>query len=97
MNPSPPEPDKPVSFEEALHQLEAVVRDLEDGEISLEDALARYESGVALLRQCYGRLKSAEQKVLLLTGESSDGKPICEPFEHTSTDPRRRARKPESQ
>ncbi len=97
MNPTQPESDKPLPFENALGQLEAVVRDLENGEISLESALARYETGVALLKHCYDQLRNAEQKILLLTGEGADGRPTYEPFEHTSSDPARRAKKTENQ
>lgn len=72
---------RPLRFEEAFTDLEAVVRDLEGGDISLEDALARYETGVARLKRCYEVLRDAEQKVLLLTGEDADGKPQSRPFE----------------
>ncbi len=92
MTPTPPETAKQLSFEEALAELEAVVHDLEAGDVSLEQALARYETGVMLLKQCYSQLRNAEQKVLLLTGEDAEGKPVTQPFEHTSADPRRRAK-----
>lgn len=75
-----PEP-KPPAFEEALLELEAIVRDLETGETSLEQSLARYEQGVGLLKSCYAQLQQAEQKVLLLTGEDGSGKPTTLPFE----------------
>lgn len=74
----------PVKFEDALDELETVLRDLEDGATGLEDALARYERGVALLRQCYGQLKDAEQRVRLLAGATADGGPDLRPFEHTA-------------
>src|SRR5690349_11011698 len=102
MNPTPPEPAKPVSFEEALTELEAIVRELEAGDTSLEESLARYEHGVGLLKKCYAQLRQAEQRVLLLAGEDADGKPATTPFEHPSLpdpdrpDPRRRPRKGET-
>lgn len=71
-------------FEAALAELEAVLRDLESDTTSLDDALARYERGVALLRQCYGQLKAAEQKIQQLTGTNADGTPALEAFEHTA-------------
>jgi exodeoxyribonuclease VII small subunit len=71
-------------FEAALAELEAVLRDLESDATSLDDALARYERGVALLRQCYGQLKAAEQKIQQLTGTKADGSPMLEAFEHTA-------------
>ena len=42
----------PQKFEHALAELDRVLRDLEDGTTTLEDALARYERGVALVKQC---------------------------------------------
>jgi exodeoxyribonuclease VII small subunit len=74
-----------LSFEQALTELESIVRALEDGETGLEDALARYERGVGLLKRCYGQLRQAEQRILLLTGEDGDGQPLTRPFEHSAT------------
>jgi exodeoxyribonuclease VII small subunit len=71
-------------FEQALSDLERVLRDLEDGTTTLDDALARYERGVALLRVCYGQLKDAEQKIQQLSGLTEDGKPQLTPFEHVA-------------
>ena len=79
------EPEGNRSFEEALAELERVVRDLEDGELGLDEALARYEQGIALLRQCQGQLTHAEQRILLLTGEDGEGQPLTRPFEHVSS------------
>ncbi len=72
------------TFETALAELETVLRDLESDGTSLDAALARYERGVALLRQCYGQLKAAEQKIVQLTGTNADGTPVLEPFEHNA-------------
>ena len=79
--PSPPM----FRFEDALADLERILRDLEDGTTSLEESLARYERGVGLLRQCYGQLQDAEQRVRMLSGTTEDGRPELHPFEHTST------------
>lgn len=57
---------KPVdkmSFEEALAELEGIVRQLEAGEVELEKSIAIYERGAALKAHCEARLKSAELKV----------------------------------
>ena len=81
----PPSDTEPVRFEQALAELERILRDLEDGNTSLEDSLARYERGVALLRQCYGQLKDAEQRVRSLAGLTDDGGPDLRPFEHTAS------------
>lgn len=75
----------PARFEQSLDELETVLHDLEDGATGLEDALARYERGVVLLRHCYGQLREAEQKVRLLAGVTADGGPDLRPFEHTAS------------
>ena len=75
---------EPVRFEDALAELDLILRELEDGTTSLEDALARYERGIALLRQCYGQLQNAEQKIKLLAGLNEDGTPDLRPFEHVA-------------
>lgn len=75
------DPTEP-SFEHSLAELERVVRDLEDGQTGLEEALARYEAGVGLLRHCYAQLKDAEQRIVLLAGVDGDGQPVTRPFEH---------------
>jgi exodeoxyribonuclease VII small subunit len=87
-----------LTFEQALAELERIVRELEDGQTGLEESLARYERGVSLLKRCYGQLSQAEQRVVQLTGVDDNGRPLTQPFEHTPTadnKPRLRARKPE--
>lgn len=68
----------PLPFEEAVAQLESVVRELESGEISLEAALARFEEGVKLSRHCLGILDSAQGRIERLAGELN-GEPVLEP------------------
>ena len=58
-----------MSFGEALAELEALVAQLESGQLELEDSLLRYERGVALIRSLQSRLNQAEQKVTTLLGE----------------------------
>jgi exodeoxyribonuclease VII small subunit len=79
-----PIPDSPT-FEQALAELEQIVHDLEDGGTNLETSLVRYEQGVALLKCCYARLQQAEQRILLLSGEDEEGRPVTRPFEHAAT------------
>ena len=76
MSPTP----VPPRFEDALRDLDQILRDLEEGGVSLEDSLARYERGVWLLRQCYGQLKDAEHRVKMLTGTKEDGSPELQTF-----------------
>ena len=63
-----------LPFEEALVELERTVRDLEDGRLGLDEALARYEDGVGLIKSCHARLRLAEQRILLLTGVDDAGR-----------------------
>ena len=58
-----------MSFREAMHELDAIVSRLESNELELEDGLAAYERGVALLRNLKTRLDGAQQKVEVLVGE----------------------------
>ena len=55
------------SFEENIARLETLVRQLERGELSLEDALACYKEGVALIGYCQQSLEYAAKEVELLT------------------------------
>ena len=73
------------TFEDSLLELERMVRELEDGQLGLEDALARYEQGVGLIKSCYQQLQHAEQRILLLTGVDEEQKPILQPFKHEAT------------
>lgn len=71
---------KPVdkmSFEEALAELEGIVRQLEAGEVELEKSIAIYERGAALKAHCDARLKSAELKVEQIV--QGAGGPATEP------------------
>jgi len=75
----------PLRFEQALAELETILRELEDGNTNLDDALARYERGVGLLRHCYAQLRDAEQKVKLLAGLTDDGGADLKPFDHVAS------------
>ena len=54
---------KEKSFEEILDQLQGVVRDLESNELPLDEALKRFEEGVALSRKGSSRLEDAERRI----------------------------------
>ena len=56
-------PVETLSFEAALAELETIVRQLEQGDVELEQSIAIYERGAALKKHCEARLKSAELKV----------------------------------
>lgn len=71
-------------FEQSLSELEQVIREMEDGQLGLEDALLRYERGVALVKECHGRLQQVEQRIQVLT-RVEDDKPVLQPFKHEAT------------
>ena len=68
-----------LSFEETLARLEAVVLQLETGDLPLEQALAAFEEGVRLARVCSTRLDEAERRVHVLT-RTPDGQEAEVPF-----------------
>ncbi len=70
----------PPTFEQALNELESIVAKMEQGDLSLEEALKTFERGIELTRLCDSTLRQAEQKVRVLTAESpSEAEP--EPFQ----------------
>jgi len=60
---------KSTRFEDALDELEGIVKNLEAGDQPLDTSLTQFERGVALARFCQQSLAAAEQKVALLTNE----------------------------
>ena len=69
------------TFEEALKELEATVKAMESGDLGLDELLAKFESGIGLLRQCEGKLAEAEAKIEVLTKKAvaEDEKPTKKP------------------
>jgi exodeoxyribonuclease VII small subunit len=61
-----------LSFEDALGELEQIVRGLESGQQKLEDAIKAYERGAALRRHCEAKLAEAEARVAAIV-EHADG------------------------
>ena len=68
------EPVAELSFEEAMAALEAVVTQLERGDVALEQSISLYERGAALKAHCAGKLKDAEEKVELI--RSAEGRAV---------------------
>lgn len=73
------------SFEQSLELLQAVVRELESGQLTLEQSLARYEQGVANLRHCYSTLQSAEQRIRMLVELDESGRAVTRNFAHEAS------------
>ena len=61
-----------LSFEDALAELEKIVRGLEGGQQKLEDAITAYERGAVLRRHCEAKLSEAEARVQAIV-ERADG------------------------
>ncbi|MFA5100953.1 MAG: exodeoxyribonuclease VII small subunit, partial [Candidatus Omnitrophota bacterium] len=55
-----------IKFEEALKKLEKIVEELEQGDLSLDEALKKYQDGIELSRLCSSRLESAKKKIDVL-------------------------------
>jgi exodeoxyribonuclease VII small subunit len=73
-------PDVAFDFEAAMTELEGVVANLEQGDLPLEEAMRAFERGIALTRACQEALKSAEQKVEMLSkGADPHDEPV--PFD----------------
>ena len=75
---------KQLSFEEAMKRLDEIVRGLEKGDVTLNDSMALFEEGTALIRRCTEMLDSAEQQVVRLK-KGEDGAPVELPFEDTES------------
>jgi exodeoxyribonuclease VII small subunit len=56
-----------MSFEEAVKELEQTVKDMESGDLGLDELLADFEKGIGLLRLCEKKLAEAEGRVEVLT------------------------------
>ena len=73
-------PAPEANFEQAMKRLEAIVEQMESGELSLEDLIVRYEEGMKLVKVCQERLASAEQRIEIIS-RGSGGKPVVRKFE----------------
>jgi exodeoxyribonuclease VII small subunit len=73
-----------MKFEEALKRLEKIVDELESGDLSLDDALEKYEEGVKLSRLCEKKLEAAKKKVEILI-KAEDGSAELKPFDEKMT------------
>jgi len=69
---------KNLNLEKSLADLEALVEELESGDLPLDKAMKKFEEGIKLTRGCQAALKEAEQKVEILLksagGEETVGK-----------------------
>jgi len=73
-----------VTFEEAIKALEEVVRQLEDGTVTLDESLKLFEKGVELARICRAKLDQYEAKIEILL--ERNGEAVTEPFVQKETE-----------
>ena len=66
---APPDRAEQIGFEQALDELDALVRSMESGQLSLDDSIAAYRRGAELARFCQMKLASAEQEIKRLEGD----------------------------
>jgi exodeoxyribonuclease VII small subunit len=69
----------PAQFEASLDELERIVKELEKGELPLEQSLALFEKGIALSGACKRQLEQAETRVEMLL--KRDSQVVAVPFE----------------
>ena len=68
-----------ANFEKDIEALEGIVASLEEGGLSLDDALKKFEQGIQLAQRCESALNTAEKKIETLT-KNADGSFATEPF-----------------
>ena len=82
-NPAGPK-KKAADFELSLSTLEALVNKMEKGDLTLEESLQAFETGIQLTRDCQTRLAAAEQQVQKLIEQQ--GEMRLEPFDEIESD-----------
>jgi len=75
---------KKPDFEISLKELEEIVEQLETNNLTLDETLAKYESGIKIYKQCYQILEKAEKKINILL-KNSIGETRTEAFNLTKT------------
>ena len=71
---------KALNLEKSLSGLEALVEELESGDLPLDKAMQKFEEGVKLTRECQAALREAEQKVEILL-QNADGEEDLQAFD----------------
>jgi len=68
-----------LSFENAMAELETIVKDMETGKAALKDSISSYERGIALKKHCENKLKEAQEKIEQIT-INNNGEVSTKPF-----------------
>lgn len=63
---------KEIPFDEAMLQLEQIVRQLEQGDVPLENAIELYQKGMEISKLCSDKLQSAEKQLVSFMGENKE-------------------------
>lgn len=64
------------TFEEAMNELEEIVKKLEQGEVQLEEAIELYKKGMELSHFCHEKLQNAEKQLISIVNEDGELKPF---------------------
>lgn len=78
-----------IKFEEAMKKLEKIVEDLEKGDLSLDEALKKYQDGLEMSRICAQRLDNAKKKIDVMVKNKKgefELKPFDSPVASSSAD-----------
>lgn len=87
--------NKELTFEESLARLEALVQEMESGDLPLENILCKYEEGNRLIKFCAAKLNEAEKRIEVLMKEK-DGSLELQPFNIEEEEPEREPEEAES-
>ena len=66
--------EKKGSFEETIKELEKIATKLENGDLSLEDSVSKFEEGMKLSKQCNDLLENAEKRITILLKDGEETK-----------------------
>lgn len=66
--------EKKGSFEETIKELEKIATELENGDLSLEDLVSKFEEGMKLSKQCNDLLENAEKRITILLKDGEETK-----------------------
>ena len=75
-----------MSFEDAMTELQTIVQNMENGQLTLEDSLKHFERGVGLVASTQNKLKQAEQKVQILMQQGQNQQTL-QPFSEDESYP----------
>ena len=66
--------DKNKNFEEQIEKLESIVKELEKGDLNLDDSVSKFEEGIKISKECNEILETAEKKISILVNQNREVK-----------------------